>query len=844
MTHRHERASTRRAGPAARLALGLSLCAALAACRDGAERAEDFFRAGIELREAGDPERAALEFRNVFRFDGAHYEARLALAEILREAGGFEGAYGQYLRLAEQYPENLQVRGALASMALEARAWEDAERHGRPVIAADPGAPAARAIAVALGYRDALAERDASARATRAAEARTLLGERPDDIVLWRISIDEAVGTGAIRDALPSIDAALAVRPLDLELSTLKLRLLDQLGETGLAEAHLDAMAVLFDGDPEIGRMAVGWHLRQGQTERALEALRAVAGPEAGPEAGPPEAQMEVISFLREIRGEEAGAAELDRLIALNEGDAEARDFFRSVRAAGRFDAGARAQAVAEMRALVESAAGGEGAVRLETILAEMLRLSGEAGEAMALAERVLEREPGNVEALKTRGSLLIEADRPDEAVLELRRALDQAPLDAGILMRLSRAHARAGNAELMGETLAAAVRVSGSGVEESLAYAAALAAQGRIAPARAVLAEARAAHPLSLDLLAEVARTALADGALGTAHGVLSDLDAMEEAGAAQDLAATLRASLALRDDRRDEAIEILVAEGEDAGTVLAVVRARIAEGRTDEARTYLAELRARLPQDARLGIIDAGLMAAEGDADGSESLLRDIAGAPGAEMADAATQLLYGQLSASGRGAEALALVDEALQARPGSRALRFVHASALEAALRTDEAIAIYEALYTEDSSDPVVANNLASLLATHREDAQSLERAARLARRFRGTRVPALQDTYGWIAHRQGRRQEALAYLEPAAAAMPLDAAVQAHLGAAYAADGQDVRAAAAFRRVLDLAGEADVPHARAARAALAAMEQKAGAGPGVAQIRQPGSLAGE
>lgn len=83
----------------------------------------------------------------------------------------------------------------------------------------------------------------------------------------------------------------------------------------------------------------------------------------------------------------------------------------------------------------------------------------------------------------------------------------------------------------------------------------------------------------------------------------------------------------------------------------------------------------------------------------------------------------------------------------------------------------AISVYEKLYELNSQSPVVANNLASLLTTHRSDNESLQRAFTLARRLRGTRDPIFQDTYGWIAYRLGNYEEALQYLEPAAAKLP-------------------------------------------------------------------------
>ena len=113
------------------LALPLLVLPALAACQDSEAEAERFFRSGLELREEGDLDRAVVEFRNVFRHDGAHLEARRNLAEIQLERGEVAEAYSQYLRLAEQYPDDASVRAALARIAIEQRQWTEA-RASRP----------------------------------------------------------------------------------------------------------------------------------------------------------------------------------------------------------------------------------------------------------------------------------------------------------------------------------------------------------------------------------------------------------------------------------------------------------------------------------------------------------------------------------------------------------------------------------------------------------------------------------------------------------------------------------------------------------------------------------------
>ena len=120
---------------------------------------------------------------------------------------------------------------------------------------------------------------------------------------------------------------------------------------------------------------------------------------------------------------------------------------------------------------------------------------------------------------------------------------------------------------------------------------------------------------------------------------------------------------------------------------------------------------------------------------------------------------------------------------------------------------------------DSASPLVANNLASLLSSHRDDAASQERAFTIARRLRGTEVPHFQDTYGWIVLGRGEAEEALPYLEEAAAALPDQPLVFYHLGVAQARLGRPEAARASLERALAAAAPAPLPEARALLDAL-------------------------
>ena len=216
----------------------------------------------------------------------------------------------------------------------------------------------------------------------------------------------------------------------------------------------------------------------------------------------------------------------------------------------------------------------------------------------------------------------------------------------------------------------------------------------------------------------------------------------------------------------------------------------------------------------------LNAALLAVEGDYQGAQNVYQSILEqTPEAEIVWRALVATVLRENAEGAQQMAQQLLDEALTQVPGSSTLLWMKASLAERTGDVDEAIAIYEEMYENNSASSIVANNLASLITTYRTDEESLQRAFVIARRLRGSELPAFQDTYGWIAYRMGNLNEAEEYLGNAATALPNDPLVQYHLGKAYAALGRDEEATGQFERALALWGDASLEQARDARAEL-------------------------
>ena len=799
--------------------LMLTLALATAACESSHDKAERYYQQGLALLKAGDVDRALVEFRNVFKYDGFHKDARLTYARLVFERGQIEEAYGQYLRVIEQYPDTVEARQALAEMAITRGDWTEAERHGRAAFALDPKDPRSIALNLALDYRKALLAKDTAGAAKQVANARSLLQTAPDNLVARRIVIDSAIMADTPQAATADVEAGLKTDPKSLEFNMLKLRLLVQTKDSPAVGAQLQAMFALYPDNPQIQQGLVAWYLGTGDTAGAEAFMRKLA--DAAPDDAAP--HVAVVQLLQRTKGADAARAELDSLTKANAGKPQA-DLYRSLMGSMDFDAGKPTEAIATLEDVLRTAQPSDQTRSIKAVLAKMMEATGNLVGARARVEEILAEDPTNVEALKMRANWLIAADKPGEAIVDLRTAMDQNPRDSAILTLMATAQERDGNLELAGEQLAQAVDVSGKAPAESLRYAGYLAKTKRGAAAEGVLNDALGVTPASVPLLSALAQMRVIDKDWPKVQESLTTLRAIQTPEA-QKAADGVQAALLLGQSKSDDSIaflQSLVDNGSaNISAVAVIVQTQIREGKTAEARTYIDAALAKAPQDPNLRLLSANLYATAGDAAKAEEIYRSLISE--APTAEAPVHALYALLVAEKHQSDADAVLTAGLVAKPKSGTLRWIKAGRLEQTGDIDGAITIYEALYAEDSSNMVVANNLASLITARRDDPASLDRAYAIARRLNGSDQPAYQDTYGWIAYRRASYAEALTALEPAARGLPDDALVQFHLGMAYAALGDFDKATPVLTAALRLAGDSALPQFQTARDTLAAIK---------------------
>lgn len=796
----------------------ICLTCLLVACESAEERAEGHYQNALALLAEGDEVRAIVELRNVFQLNGSHLEARHLIAKIHRDSGDLQDSYSQYLRLVEQYPDDLLARVALSEMAFQTTNWEELERHGAKAEELAPNDPSVEIITIVRNYRAAIIDENESDREMAANAASSRISSDPDNILLREVIIDNHLRNEELSDALRELDVATAAFPERQRYWQQRLQLLIRMGDEDGAESQLIDMVARFPDDLEQKATLIRYFLSRDKVDEAENFLRQLVTEAEQDDIGP---RVDLIRFLLERRGVDAGIAELDDAIAT---ESEPTPFIL-LKSGIDFTNGRQEEAIQSLELILETAEPDADNNTVKVTLARMLLETGNEVGARSLVETVLADEATQVEALKMNARWLIAADDPDGAIAGLRIALDNSPEDAEALTLMAEANSRKGSNSLARDFLALAVDASGNAPAETIRYARLLISEERYLPAEDILLDALRLAPSNVQLLTLTGDLYLSMEDYGRTNQVIETLRRVETP-AAEEAAVGLELRRLESQAGTEEAIAFLesIANQEDAtfGAQVALIRARLSTGDTESAVNLAETLLSENPDAPTAKLVMAMTASRIGDLDWAENLYRAVTAEfpneDGVWLELSRLKLRQGERDA-GR-----AVIDEALAFNPNSAQLLWAQASYFEQDGNFEGAIGIYETLYEADSNNIVVANNLASMLTTYRDDDESLDRAWNIARRFKDSTNPAVQDTYGWIAHRRGDSSEAVDYLQSAAAGLPNDAVVQFHYGEVLRALDQKEDAVAQYRKVLDIAGATDTrPQIAAARQHLTSLE---------------------
>ncbi|WP_066010288.1 tetratricopeptide repeat protein [Thioclava sp. SK-1] len=780
----------------------LAACVALmiSGCDSAEEQAAKHLAQAQSYIAQGDTPRAIVELRNALQKDDDLQEARSLLAEQLIAAGRETEAFGQYRQIAEADPDNLIANRQMALIALDVLAWDDAARYGAAALQLAPDDPQLLAAQVVLDYRTAAMARDTAQMDRAAARAQALLDADPGALRARRVVIANLLQQNRLEQVLAVVDAGLERQPQDRDLNNVRLLVLGRLNRTDETEAQIRSMIDTWPEDEELGRVLVQFYLTEGRSDEARSWLL----DQIDPQDDDPQARILYLRFLAELDSPAVMRDALTDMLSQSPAPADIsanETVFRALKAGADFTLGDEDAAMSDLENLLKGAEPSEEINRVRIQLARMRQASGNPVGSQALVEEVLAQDAGQSDALKMKAAWLITDDQTEEAVLTLRAALANDPTDAQAMTLMAQAYQREGRTQLMADMLARAVEASNQGAAESLQYVGYLSSQSQFRSAETILIDALRRQPQNMALLQTLAGVHLQMKDWGRLRQDVAAIRSRFPDERGQALADELQAQMLAglgRNDELDVFLKTLADQSAgDLGAQIAVIRNTVKSGNITQARNEAMALENAYPDAPQVAVLLAQIDAANNQTAPARERLSKLIQTH-SDFEPAWTMLYVLQMRA-GEGEKARETLGAAVQALPDSRRLNMMQAGQDERDGDIEAAIAIYEKLYAADSSDTIVANNLASLLAATRADEASLERAWVVARRLNGATEPAFRDTYGWLAFRRGNVEVALPELIAAAQGLPQDPSVAYHLGRAQAASGNQEAAQAEYAR---------------------------------------------
>ncbi len=759
----------------------------LASCDTAEERAEGHYQDAVELIADGDSLRGLVELRNVFKLNGRHREARRLYAETVLEMGEIQDAYGNYLRLVEQYPGDEDANRQLALLSAKTGNIASARAFLDIALKSTPDDLELQSIDVFEKYLATASTAQTKQREETVARANELLEQDPSLAFARQIQIDQDLRSRDWPSLLVHVDEGLKQDPTNLNMFRAKLTALEALAMEPEIEATLVQMTQRFPTNIGIGRALLNWFTSRNELDKAEAWLRT----KIDPDGQTPTARLDLINFLQHTRGEDVALQELTDMESQIPQPLDFKEnygLFTSIRTGLMFNLGQGEAAIVRLEDLIESADQDEEELdRMKVALAQMYEQTDNPVGARALVDEVLQRDRSQVGALKIQARWHIQDDKPEDAIANLREALDQAPEDSSILTLLADAYERQGNRELMLDVMSRAVETSGRGPNESIILASALEQNGEFRTAETVLVESLRINSFNLSLIEALALLHMEISDWGRVDQSINRLRAIHSI-ASNTIADKLETQKLLRQRKTDDLLSFVEDQiSNDSNGEAGVVRALVLTGRTEEAFERARKFYEEKPESPLSRFIYAATLTyVERDAEALPIFEGLIEETPSMLFAWSSIYQIHFRAEDMAAASETL---NRAAAAMPGNMNVQWLQAGHAERVGEIEEAISIYESIYAENSSIPVIANNLASLIASTRSDEESLERAYLVARRLRGSEVPEFADTYGWIAFRRGDMDEALSHLERAAEALPNEASVHYHLGATYAANGQ-------------------------------------------------------
>ena len=782
----------------------LLICLALTSCSSPDEKEARHMRKGNALFEAGEYEKARIEYKNALKIKPTEAEIFYRLGLVEEAENNFRDAFNGFTRAEQQDPHFHPALLKVGEYYLAAEEYAETQKRLDTVLTDSPEEPEGRALNAAMLLRHKKFDE-------AEAEARFALSKEPSNIVAYSVLVGLYTAQNNDAKIASTLEEGIAHNPKDLSLLVLKAQIYQRTGnQAKVAEAY-EAIFKLRPNESRYRLNLASVYVRMNKVDEAEDTLRSA-------EAAMPDdwdIKHQLVVMLDEKRGADVAEKEINAL--LKEYPKKSELYSWLVDLYIHHDRTTDAEAL--LNKIIADNGLNQTGLKANILLARIQYVKGNAAEAEKLLAPVLEKTPNDIDGIFLRAH--IAADRGDyqSAIIDLRAVTRDRPKSKEALQLLSEVYMSQGHPDLAIETLNQFIDIDPTNVAARVRLAQLYHANGNTKKAESILFLVTTENPQYPVGWESTARIALADKDWETAGKAIDTLDKLPE----QHFTATLLHG------------ELMVAQNKPADSVTdyrAVIESAPNTALVDYALIGLVAAYDKLKQDETAVQFLSSMKSptALSEALLGKCYLKLNKGEEAAQAFDRAIAaksnqidiyIARAQLYMAGKDAEhALATLKTAEAVAPNDPRVQMFEASILENQDRTKEAREVYEALLKRNPSLDVAANNLAELIADFEyEDSALLEKAKQTAERFIASSNPYYLDTLAWVYYRVGDFNQAAIMMERSlAAGAKMPAQSHYHFGAILSKTDKSERAKAELTEAVS--GKVRYPGLDDAKAILA------------------------
>lgn len=782
----------------------VALALSLAACGGAEARKQKYLDRSKAYLEQENYDKAAIELKNVLQIDPKHAEAYLLLAQVEEQRNNHRQAFGAYARAVELAPDSPHAQGRLGRYYLISGDTAKAAEVADAILQKHPNDVAARILRAAVRLRQ-------GDEAKALSEVKAVLSEQPGSAEAAQLASVIYQKQGNLEQAMSTLAESIEKNPKDVGTRQQLARLYASQKTIDKAEQLLREI-VAIEPKKLSHRATLAVFLNEtNQLDQAEQVLREAV------QVDPidPQRTLLLAEFLANRRGVDRAEQELKKAI-----DASPKAASLQFALGTLYEkTGTPDKAVEVYRTLISRNGTKPDGLQARNYLGELWFKQAKYDEAGQLAAEVLKENARDNRALLLQGRVALQRRDAVSAISSFRSVLKDQPESAEALTLLGDAHAQNREPELAREHFHKAVEANPRNVAGRVRYAQFLASSGDRGTA---LKEIDRALAIDGDDVSALSTKAEIQANSRDLSGAESTLRKLKNAHPKNPVGHYLTGQLFVGQKKYDQAIQefeqaIALAPG-SPDALTAVISAHLASGHPERAEKRIETALKEKPDAALLhNLLGEVYLREKKYAEAERSLARARELQPGWNAPHNGLATLY---ALQGDHAAAVATLEAGLKTIPDDQMLLMALAQANERKDDFAASIETYERVLKRSPNHLVAANNLAALLADHKNDSDGLKRARELLPLLEQSSEPALRDTAAWVYYRVGETDKTVSLLRPVVEKAPKAAIFQYHLGMAYHKQGD--AQAAKLHLSKAVAANPNFPGADEARATLSAI----------------------